>query len=72
MKRRVAIARALAAQGELLILDEAFKGLDEATKEGVIRYVKEQCTDKTVLSVTHDPEEAAALGGRIVEMRKAE
>ncbi|OEH86179.1 hypothetical protein BHU72_11615 [Desulfuribacillus stibiiarsenatis] len=56
MKRRVAIARALAYDGEIFIMDEPFKGLDQGIKTQIINYMKETFTSqgKTVLFVTHD------------------
>lgn len=62
MRRRVAIARALLAEGELLLLDEPFKGLDEATRAQTAAYLVQHTEGKTVLLVTHDSEEAALLG----------
>ncbi len=72
MKRRVAIARAILAAGELLILDEPFKGLDETTRETVVREVLRRVAGKTVIMVTHDPQEAAMMGADIIEMRTLE
>ena len=63
MKRRVAILRALAAEYDVLFCDEPFKGLDQATKAQVLDYFLAQTQGKTVLVVTHDPEEAKSLGG---------
>ena len=62
MRRRVAIARALLAEGELLLLDEPFKGLDEATRAQTAAYLLAHTEGRTVLLVTHDREEAALLG----------
>ena len=39
MKRRVAIVRALAADGDLVIMDEPFKGLDEETRRKTVDFV---------------------------------
>ena len=63
MKRRVAILRALAAEYDALFCDEPFKGLDQATKAQVLDYFLARTQGKTVLVVTHDPEEAKSLGG---------
>jgi NitT/TauT family transport system ATP-binding protein len=68
MRRRVAIARALFAPATHLFLDEPFTGLDEDTKEEVIRFVKEKCAEKTVLLITHEPEEAKAFASRLFLM----
>lgn len=62
MRRRVAIVRALLAEGEIVLLDEPFKGLDEVTKETVIRYFKEHTKGRTTLLITHDRQEAEQLG----------
>ena len=61
MRRRVSILRALLAEYDVLFLDEPFKGLDEALKGHVMTYVKENTAGKTVVFVTHDKAEAAAL-----------
>ncbi len=66
MRRRVAIVRAVLAQSEFVILDEPFKGLDDALKQQVIDYVKQKTAGKTVLLVTHDKEEARQLGGKLI------
>lgn len=64
MQRRVALARALAYGGDLLLLDEPFKGLDPALRT---RIAKELRAPYTVL-VTHDPEEAELMGAEVVEV----
>ena len=68
MQRRVAIARSLLCPAELYVMDEPFKGLDEDTRRQVMDAVLARTEGKTLLVVTHDPEEAAYLGGRIVRM----
>lgn len=68
MKRRVAIARAVLFDGDVLFLDEPFKGLDADTKKLAISYVKEHTKGKTVVFVTHDREEAAQMGGSLIRM----
>lgn len=68
MARRVAIARALAADADTILMDEPFKGLDRKTRARVIGVVRAETARKTLIVVTHDAEEAALLGGRVVEM----
>ena len=70
MQRRVAIARALCADYDVLLLDEAFKGLDVDTKEKTIDYVREKTKGKIVISVTHDLLEPELLGGDILKIEK--
>lgn len=68
MKRRVAIVRAVLSDSDLLFMDEPFTGLDAATKQQVIRYVLREKGGRTLLTVTHDADEAAALGGTIIRL----
>lgn len=68
-KQRVAIAGALALRPRLLILDEATSMLDPQGRVEVIETIRElrEETGLTVLSITHDLEEAA-LADRIIIM----
>lgn len=70
-QQRVALARALVRQPKALLLDEPFASIDVALRrrlrEDLRRILKEQ--DVAVILVTHDPEEALALGDRIALMR---
>lgn len=68
MRRRVALLRALLSNGNLIILDEPFKGLDEELKNKVIEYVKEKTKGKTVIVVTHDIKDAELLEAIQVRM----
>ncbi|HEY8387461.1 MAG TPA: peptidase domain-containing ABC transporter [Parasegetibacter sp.] len=53
-KQRIAIARALYSDPEILILDEATSGLDNAAEEAVMDTVKWFCSrGKTVLLISH-------------------
>ena len=56
MKRRVAIARALAFGGDILILDEAFNGIDEPLAKKIISDIKEEYKNRLIIAVTHQPE----------------
>jgi len=67
MQRRVAIGRALAFGGDILLLDEPFKGLDPATREDVIRIVLGECGRGLTLLVTHSMEEAERCADVILQ-----
>ena len=69
MKRRVALVRAILAQKEILFLDEPFKGLDEETLNTVQNYLLENTKGLTVIMVTHQIEEAKALGAEILYLK---
>lgn len=66
MQQRVALARALALDGDLLVLDEPFKAMDEALRRSVMAQVA--TTQAAILLVTHDEAEAAALGCEIIKL----
>lgn len=68
MKRRVAIVRAIMIPYDLLMLDEPFSGLDDNNKRIVIEYIKEKSQGKTVIIVTHEEEEAKAIGEKIIHL----
>jgi ABC-type nitrate/sulfonate/bicarbonate transport system ATPase subunit len=67
MKQRVAIASALATDPAILLMDEPFGALDSQTRllmqEHLLTIVEQ--SNKTVIFVTHDIEEALLLGDRI-------
>lgn len=60
MQRRVAIARALHYGGDILLLDEPLKGLDDALKERLIPIIK--AAFPLVIVVLHERHEAEAFG----------
>lgn len=65
MKQRVSIARAFAYEGDILILDEPFKGLHVEIKKELMNYIGNNLTDKLVFFITHDVEEALYLADSI-------
>ena len=67
MKQRVAIASALATDPEILLMDEPFGALDSQTRMTMQEQLLTitEGSDKTVVFVTHDIEEALLLGDRI-------
>ena len=72
MKRRVAIARALLAEGDVLLMDEPFKGLDEETRSTVAKTVLRHLGGRTLIAVTHDEEDAVLLGASVLTLDEEE
>lgn len=70
MKQRVSIARALAVEPSILFMDEPFAALDAFTRLHLQDELLRIWTEKkpTVVFVTHDLDEAIALGQRVVLM----
>ena len=68
MRRRVALARALLAKGDMLILDEPFKGLDEETRAEVIGVINRHAAGKTLIVSTHDIRDAKDLNAEIFNL----
>ncbi len=73
-QQRVALARALIVEPRLLLLDEPLSALDPETREGLQQELASvhQALGTTTLHVTHDFEEAVALGDRIAVMREGQ
>jgi molybdopterin-binding protein len=73
-KQRVALARALVVEPRLLLLDEPLSALDPETREGLQRELARLHRElgTTTLHVTHDFEEAIALGDRIAVLNEGQ
>ena len=63
MRRRVVISRAVCFGADLLLLDKPFKGLDDEARQQTADYILRHRGAAAILCVTHDREDAAALGG---------
>ena len=69
MARRAALARMLCHPADLYLLDEPFTGLDGENAVRAAKLVNQITAGKTLLVVTHHPEEAAMLEcGRVIEL----
>ena len=68
-KQRVALARVLMQNADLVLLDEPFSALDAISRYQLQNLAYELLKNKSVLLVTHDPQEALRLSQRIFVLR---
>ena len=72
MQQRVGLARALATEPDILLMDEPFGAIDAQTRE----FMQEELmkiwagTNKTVVFITHDLDEAVLLSDRILVLSR--
>ncbi len=64
-KQRVALARTLMSDANLILMDEPFSALDAITKIQLQDLTCQLLKNKTVVLVTHDPQEAIKLTNHI-------
>lgn len=69
-RARVAVIRVLLSEPRALLLDEPFSKLDLATRERFREFVFEFLRYRRLptLMVTHDPADASATGGRVIQL----
>ena len=71
-EQRVSLARALMCEPKLLLLDEPLSALDASLRETMQDTIRNlnRTTGTTMVLVTHDQQEAIALGSRIAVMHE--
>ncbi|MCC6556427.1 MAG: ATP-binding cassette domain-containing protein [Polyangiaceae bacterium] len=71
-RQRVALARALAVKPRLLLLDEPFASIDQDGRAALRRTLREALDRHGIpaVFVTHDPDEALALGDALVRFER--
>ena len=69
MRRRVSLARALGHDSDVLVLDEPVRELDAETAARMLALIQEHRRGRLLLLVTHDRNQAEALGCEIIDMR---
>ena len=74
MQQRVGLARALATDAEILLMDEAFSALDPLIRHDMQVQLKQiqAKLHKTIVFITHDLDEALALGDHIAILKDGE
>ncbi|AIF43655.1 ABC transporter ATP-binding protein [Virgibacillus sp. SK37] len=73
-QQRIGVIRALAADPDIILMDEPFSALDPISREQLqddIRSLQREIK-KTILFVTHDIDEAMALGDKVCLMKGGE
>lgn len=69
-RKRVALA--LAADGQLLLLDEVFSGLDPAEKPAILEYLDALAVEKTLMLIEHDIETAFELADSVIVLSQGQ
>lgn len=69
-RARIAVMRTLLSKPDVLLMDEAFSGLDQALRQQFRHFVFEhgRKLGLPMLLVTHDLEDAKAAGGKIIRL----
>ena len=69
MRQRVALARTLMQEKPIVLMDEPFSALDAVTRYRLQNLASELLKDKTVVLITHDPQEAIRLADQLYIMQ---
>ena len=70
-RQRVLVARALAQEGDVLLLDEPFTGVDAVSHETLLAVLREHAAaGATVLMTTHDVGEAGRVCDRLLMLNR--
>lgn len=69
MRQRVALARTLIQDKPLILMDEPFSALDAITRTQLQNLSFSLLKEKSVVLITHDPQEALRLGNEIYLLR---
>ena len=56
MQKMIILLRGILREGNIIIFDEPLTSLDPDTRKKVMDMIKEECSKKTVLVITHDME----------------
>lgn len=72
-RARIALMRTLLAEPKALLLDEPFSRLDAALRDRIRRFTFDHAMERGLptLLVTHDPDDAAAAAGPIIDIETA-
>lgn len=73
-QQRIGVIRALAADPDIILMDEPFSALDPISREQLQKDIRtlQKEIKKTIVFVTHDMDEAMALGDRVCLMKEGQ
>ena len=67
-KQRIGLARAFLSNGDILILDEPTSNLDTLNEGEILKAIKENCSDKTIVLISHR-KSTTAICNRVFNVR---
>ncbi len=72
MKKRLSVARALAVNPKLIIFDESFNSLDFELRSEIFVELRQiwKATNTTILLISHDPRDIAAMAQREIHLQR--
>lgn len=70
-KQRIGLARAFVSSGDVLILDEPTSNLDTLNEGEILKSIKENCEDKTVILISHR-KSTTAVCNRILKLENGQ
>ncbi|WP_110687294.1 ABC transporter ATP-binding protein [Salinicola aestuarinus] len=68
-RQRVALARTLFLDASVVLMDEPFSAVDAITRLGLHELASELLAERTVIMVTHDPQEALRLADHLLILK---
>ncbi len=69
-QQRILLARALLGDPELLLLDEPLSAVDAPTRRDILDFLGEMKGRKTIIMVTHDPNDLVGLADSIMLLNR--
>lgn len=70
MKAKTSLIRAFLVDPKIILMDEPFKSIDINSKQKIIKFIKEEYSDLTMILITHNIDELPLIGGKILQFFK--
>ncbi|HPB48563.1 MAG TPA: ATP-binding cassette domain-containing protein, partial [Exilispira sp.] len=71
MKAKIALIRAFIFNPSVILLDEPFKSIDVQSKNKIIKFIKKEYKNLTILLVTHNIDELPLISSRVLKFDSA-